>query len=865
MAIASTFWLENWGTFDRSGSADESVYWNIITSPTHSLYFTDNVLSVLADTTNPTFQSSGNGFLDYLGGSGLSNPSAISDDSILSGLIVEIVRTTTGKDALGRFIQPYGDGLSAGISISDSILRLTFNGQFIGDNKASSDLWSQADFETKKYGGQSDKWGLSGTAFSAYLFKQSGFGLSISPHIVWSGLSPGALIQSDDPPFIYGPQGGVASNARIDQIKLTFFYETPSQQFIDPSPVESTENLSLHTLAFTGQYYVSDYLIAKNIANKQIPDNYQIQGLEVRIRRKGSDSTSGHNLFVYDENVKLYSNGNIIGDNKAKQATLWPDINTAGFETTSYGSSNDLWGLTNVTGSLINDDDFGVAINVRFKYDDENDVDNINIDFIDLNVTYILPSTPQEISPNPIDSAEDFDNPTILRTNARFLNQIFSPAYEVGYFDVMALARDINIDPHYDLSYSTLNTNYLFTANNITLNYKQESNLGKRLAGEGANPNTFKVDTRTYDLSFNIPIRIESWGYIDTVFSALYDFMIQGYKGSSTIYMGRILSSNNNPLVNVSSLQVDNIVDFLNLSTPFTAYIRSDDDEEDGETVTVTTVNKTTKTLTLSGQTSKPHTPNISYIWAKPTNPTTNREPSFNIFSLREGLFTGCVVNSIKISITPGQTLNAQINIKFTNLDRKYQSNIFSNLETILTNVNDRKPNFLINGSQVSIENSRIESSEFTLGDIKNSPLFRGYQESLIRDFEVNSFEINFDNNLQAVYSLNAKSNSFDKNFIKNLQPYAYYSNGRNISGSIKYSSPLKPWLFAEKLAGPPSLNKQDLIVNFGPFKLTLPEIVWSPDSSESSVEEVHKKSVSFTVATEKLTYDPYFEPTGIL
>lgn len=866
MAIASTFWLLNWGSFERVGNPDTSLYWDI---PINSLFFDDAILAKISDTDIPTFQSSGIGYLDYLGGSGLSNPSIIPDSSIINGIQVDINRYVTGTDILGRFILSYISPSNAGISITDSIVQLVFNGNFIGNNKAIEGLWPQSISSVASYGGENDTWGLSGSALTSYLVKNSGFGISISPFASWRGLLPSNNITNvfpTEPPFIYGPQGGLNSNVRIDSVKLTVFYTEITNQNVYPDPIGPEEDVpNDDSLSNTTQYYYSDYLIAKNIARKDIPDENEICGIVVNIRRKGSDTTVGHTLQVYDETVQLYYQGNLIGNNKAKVSTLWPDINTEGYQIESYGSLSDLWGLQSLTAATVADENFGVALNLRYKYDDENDVDNINVDYIEIELCYQPSGNDQEIFPNPIDSEEEVGIPALIKRTETIFSQIYSPAYEVGYFDILALSRNINIDPQYDLAFSAIDTNYLFAANNLNLNYKQESNFGKRLAGEGASPNTFKVDTRTYDLSFSIPLRVESWGYLDTVMSAIYDYFIQGYKGSSTTYLGRILSDDDDPLENVSTLKVDNIVDFMNLSTPFTAYIRSDDDSETGETVTVTNVNKSTKILTLSSPTNASHTPSLSYIWAKPSNPETNREPSFSLFSLREGLLSGCVVDSISLNITPGQAINANVKIKFTNLDRKYQSNLLANFDSIAANVNDRKPNFLVNGSQVSIESKAALNTEFNLGDAKNSPLFRGFEEHLIRDFEVNEFTLEFNNNLQAIYSLNAKSNSFKKNFDKNLQPYAYYSNGRSITGTLKYTSPIKPWLFAEKLAGPPSINKQKLVVNFGPFKLQLPEIVWSPDSASSGMDQNQQKSVSFSVAVEELSYDPYFEPTGNL
>lgn len=908
MAFASTHWLINWASLNRSGSADSSLFWNVITTPTHSLYYDDDVITVIGDTENPTAQSSGDGYIAYLGGSGLSNINDIPDNATLQGLIVEIERKTVELDPLSRYVLPYSNISTAGVSITDDIIQLVFNGEFIGNNKSNSDLWSHQTYETKKFGGETDTWGLSGSAFTAYLFKNSGLGLSISPHATWAGLSPGAVIVSGSPPYLWNPQGGLASNGRIDQVKFTVFYDIVSSvgQTIYPSSIlnentgshkvitninnfdinseesfishrlypenkisvdsiNSEEKISQNTITIDdtplGVEIFTDYLIAKKLnAQNLVPNDAKIDGITVTIVKKGQ-ANNGTDWYGYDNIVKLIVGNQIVGDNKANTIDKWP----LNFESSIYGGENDKWGL-NLFGSDVNNNNFGVAVNLKFIQNIELATVDFEIDYIDIKICYSPVPTPQIITPRILKSEENFNKHRVIRDNFDqvWKNQIYSPAYEMGYYDFMAISQELNIDPNFDLQFGQINTDYLFTANNINLNYQQNSNFNKRLAGEGANSNTFKIDTREFTLDFTLPIRVETWGYADTVFSALYDYFIQGYKGSSTIFIGRILPDSNVAIGSTNKFIVDNISDFAGIGTSFAAQIRSEDGSETNESIIVESVSKSTKTLNLKNFTSYNHTPSKTYIWAKPTNPSNNREPSFTIFSLREGLMSGCLVDKISLRISPESILEASVTVKFTDLNREYQKNMLNNFDDIVKNVNNRRPNYLISGTQVSLQSTRENYGNFGLGSAKDSKLFRGFQEQLIRDFEINELTLEFNNNLQPLYTLNAKNTNENK-FNKNLQPYAYYSNGRSITGNIKYSSPIKPWLFAEKISGPSSINKSGLIFNFGPFKLILPEITWTPESSNASVTDVHNKSVSFSVISNKLIFDPYLEPTGQL
>ncbi|MEY4573339.1 MAG: hypothetical protein RLZ10_2623, partial [Bacteroidota bacterium] len=449
-----------------------------------------------------------------------------------------------------------------------------------------------------------------------------------------------------------------------------------------------------------------------------------------------------------------------------------------------------------------------------------------------------------------------------------FLNEVHYPSYEMGYFDCVAISRDINNDPYYDMSFGSLNTDYMFSINNMNLNYKQNSNFEKRLAGEGASPTTFKIDKRDYSFDFTMPIKIESWGDVDPGFAALYDYCIQGYKGSTNNFVGRILSDNMNSAIgSTNRFVIDNISDFMSLGTGYNAYIKSDDNSETTETLVVSSIDKATKTVIFTTSTAYSHTPYKSYLWANGTNPNSNREPSFSMFSAKEGLFSGCLIDSLTLRLVPGENIIANVGIKFTDLDRKYQKNFFNNFDTIMSNINDRKPNYLLNSTLVSVSNSQTSTSNntFNLGDAKTSKLFHGYQEYDLRDFEIVEMTIDFKNNLEPVYSLNSKSSDTTENFNKNLQPYAYYSNGRTISGTIKYNSPMKPWLLAERLSGPSNVNKSGIKFDFGPFTLELPQVTWSPDSTNSSVDSVQSHSISWSVVVDTLSYDPYPQPTGEL
>ena len=101
---------------------------------------------------------------------------------------------------------------------------------------------------------------------------------------------------------------------------------------------------------------------------------------------------------------------------------------------------------------------------------------------------------------------------------------------------------------------------------------------------------------------------------------------------------------------------------------------------------------------------------------------------------------------------------------------------------------------------------------------------------------------ITIDNQLEPVYGLHSISDDVHIRRRENLKPYALVSSGRKIEGVIKYLSPIAPWTLAEKLAGPSSINNGGIEVDFGVFKITFDEVVWSGSRSSSPLSDNQTK-----------------------
>ena len=143
---------------------------------------------------------------------------------------------------------------------------------------------------------------------------------------------------------------------------------------------------------------------------------------------------------------------------------------------------------------------------------------NSNVKAFGVDQTVIVPS---------IGSSEYFPSQHLYKeAYNNFSSHLYSPAFETGYYDVFALSREYAEDPDFNLSFNNINTNYLFSIDNFQIRGTQESDAGERYAGEGANPNTFQLGPKEYNVSFTYPFKVDSWGNLDFSLAAFFDYCI---------------------------------------------------------------------------------------------------------------------------------------------------------------------------------------------------------------------------------------------------------------------------------------------------------------------------------------------------
>ena len=434
------------------------------------------------------------------------------------------------------------------------------------------------------------------------------------------------------------------------------------------------------------------------------------------------------------------------------------------------------------------------------------------------------------------------------------------PAYEIGSFDILVLSKEYGEDPDFNLNFNNIDQNYIFSVENFSIGRNQTLNVD-RLAGEGINPQSFSIGQIENTVNLKFPFRVDSWGYMDFSLAAFFDYCMQAKYGSPTSILARFTSANSSTVgVGTSILYVDNIAEIMSVPTPFTAKIKNDITETT-QTVQVVSVSKPNRSITLSGGIGTAFPRDTSYIASYVRN--YSKESSFNLFSLKQGLLFGCMVDKFSINFAPGELVVVDIDLKVLGVDRKYQKNMLDSFDTIVQKYLSKKPSYLLNGYSLQVSKNTPDYGHFGLGSVSESKVFQGFQKTGLDSIFVDSLSLEINNNLKPVYTLNSKSSVDVKNIMRQLLPFGYYSEGRNVSGSLTYTGPMKPYLMTEFLSGPASLNNGGITLNMGPVKLDLPEVIWTAQSSEHGADQYQKNTVSYQVVTQNYIKDFTLEATG--
>jgi hypothetical protein len=441
-----------------------------------------------------------------------------------------------------------------------------------------------------------------------------------------------------------------------------------------------------------------------------------------------------------------------------------------------------------------------------------------------------------------------------------YFSNLGALGYQEGAVDLLAIIRNEPKEsmPPYNLT-NDLSEYNIISANSFDLNPKQTPQIDTRYAGEGAESNTFLIPNISIKSTINLPLQSSLLGLVDPSFALLWDYCKLAYWGTAGIAKAKIIFDTDVIPVGQTVLTISNISDF------FQEFSEVKIVREDGlsETINVSVVDKSSRSLILSSPTQLEHTIDSEIIGYLLRNTSIEREPAFSLLSFREGLLYPCLVNKISIDFSASDPISIAVEIFALNMDREKQidlvsGNILNNLFNKFVKTN--RVSQIIHGSLVKIGPSSFNSGTFGLERTLGDNFLSGFQSLDLPLNLITGINITIDNNLKEIYTLHSLKTDLTKKRRENSFPFALVSGGRTITGNIKYRHPINQFAFAERLSGPSALANGGLIVKFDTFKITIPEIVWSPSTSTSKVEDFQNRTLNWSIVAQHFNEMPILE-----
>lgn len=431
------------------------------------------------------------------------------------------------------------------------------------------------------------------------------------------------------------------------------------------------------------------------------------------------------------------------------------------------------------------------------------------------------------------------------------------PQLGSDFTDVIAFVFDSPRETSLNATASDIVPKNILEAKSFRFNIEQKSVSGNRYAGEGADQANLSIGQVSLRGTLNTVLMQPISGWVTPLFSLIWDRTRLSWWGTATACQGNLISSVG---IGATILITDNISDFAALPTPFNLKILSD--TETPEELSVSTVIKSNRYLYLNSSCSTAHTVAATTLSSLPYNTIYGpiREPAFSLMSLREGLITPCLINKLNIEANAGQDVEINIDFNGLNIFRDKQIDLMSRRQALIGEIfKIHDPTRIVNGLNVKLSLSTANTGNFGLATALGDPIMSGFQGQEISDFVIVGVSLNIENNLKEVYTAHSINLNVQKRRRENSYPYALVSEGRTISGKIRYRSPIDFWSNLERIAGPSSINGGGLQIDFGNFKITMNEIAWQPSTGDGDMQ-TQTREIGFTMVAETRNEMPLLE-----
>jgi len=425
-----------------------------------------------------------------------------------------------------------------------------------------------------------------------------------------------------------------------------------------------------------------------------------------------------------------------------------------------------------------------------------------------------------------------------------------SLGFEQQFTDLLAVLRDAPRETTTQGDVDDIRVQDVIPVKSFSFSPEQKSVYQERLAGEGAENSTLAVGELKLRASATMPVIAPTVGWVDPVIGVLWDAAKLAIWGTASAARSKVAGSGTLS-AGATTIEITNVGDFSGLILPVTASIvPTPESGENGESIVITAVNKSTRTITLQSATSFHHNKANIQVVTLPYRAGPVREPAFSLMSLREGMLSPCLVNKLTFTAKAGSPVELQAEFATLNLIRSKQVALRSAREELLTAAAKLGTGRIINGTDVSISNLAAAEGAFGLPTAVGDTIFGGYQGLEIHPITVTSLSLTVDNHLVEIHSSHSLETGTAR-FRENRMPFALASEGRTISGKITYKSSLEPWAVAERLSGSSSLANGGLIVDFSSFNFEMPEIAWKISSSTGDVNSEEERTLEWTMVAE--------------
>lgn len=417
-----------------------------------------------------------------------------------------------------------------------------------------------------------------------------------------------------------------------------------------------------------------------------------------------------------------------------------------------------------------------------------------------------------------------------------------------GFNDIVAFIFDSPRETSIDATAADVLAKNVLEAQSFKLSLDQKSVNQEKLIGENADITNLSIGQISINGSLETLLMQPVSGWVTPLMNTLWDRTRFSYFGTATAAIGNLIS---NVGVGSTTIVTDNISDFAPLPTPFNLRILSE--TETPETISVVNVHKSSRTLMMNSAVSYAHTINNTTLSSLPYNAAQApaREPAFSLLSLREGLLSPCLIDKFSIEANFNQPIKLSIDFKALRIYRDKQIDLYASKETLKSQIfKIHDPTRIVNGTNVKVYLSSAASGTFNLSAPLGDPILSGFQGLQIPEFTITGITLTINNQLKEVYTAHSINRNIQLRSRENQYPYSLVSDGRIITGTIRYRSPIDFWSNLEKIAGPSSVNGGGLTIDFGNFKIVMSEIAYQPSTGNGDMQ-TQNREISFTMLSE--------------